>query len=508
MDYRQAKNIREKSFGTLLAEQKGGFGSSLKAAISQKTKARVTGFKEKFDPLNIVKTLTGGSNLAPALLGKLFNMDKKRVDYFSGVKPKNSANLQSSESFNSPEAIESLGYIYKSLKQSANDKKMADEQKRNKLEEEDYEEEYRNQEIVKALTARFGKKSGEKEKRYRDEKGRFAKKPTEEKTRTTTNTPNGIKIPKTRTTTNTPNGIEIPKTFDVVPQVRNAGASVASTATKVAGMAAITALGVSKAAAISIKGETGSTNIKEILQKGSQIVPNDPKPGVFSYGIFGMNSGSGTVDQFIAQNPQFGFREKPGTPAFNEEWKRISANDPQAFFDAQIKWHDKNIVKPLEKDLKKMLPSNIPLDDRILTYMADRRIQYGKTLETSAFEYASTATNSDDFITKITDFDLSTIGRAFKTYLSTNPGAEKGLRNRIENRRTLSMELTKNDIGNRIDSSSNENKNLKADINASNDKPAPIITNNSINSQQQKQITHSSPEVDDTSAYHKKARGK
>ena len=70
------------------------------------------------------------------------------------------------------------------------------------------------------------------------------------------------------------------------------------------------------------------------------------------------------------------------------------------------------------------------------------------------------------------------------------------------------MELTKNDIGNRIDSSSNENKNLKADIDASNDKPAPIITNNSINSQQQKQITHSSPEVDDTSAYHKKARGK
>jgi hypothetical protein len=133
MDYRQAKTIREKSFGTLLAEQKGGFGTSLKAALSQKSKARAVGLKEKFDLLNIVKTLTGGSNLAPALLGKLFNMDKKRVDYFSGVKPKSTANLQSSESLNSPEAIESLGYIYKSLKQSAEDKKLANQQKRNRL---------------------------------------------------------------------------------------------------------------------------------------------------------------------------------------------------------------------------------------------------------------------------------------------------------------------------------------------------------------------------------------
>jgi hypothetical protein len=502
MDYRQAKNIREKSFGTLLAEQEGGFGSSLKAALSQKSKARAAALKEKFDLLNIVKTLTGGSNLAPALVGKLFGMDKKRVDYFSGIKPKNTANLQSSESLNSPEAIECLGYIYKSLKQSAEDKKLAAEQKRNRLEEEDFEEESRNQEIVKALTARFGKKKSEKEKPYRNEKGQFAKKPTETPKPAggkTTETPSVFKSNPARTTT--------PKTFDVVPQVRNAGVSVASTATKVAGVAAITTLGVSKAAAISIKGETGSTNKKEILQKGSQIVPNDPKPGVFSYGIFGMNSAAGTVDQFIAQNPQFGFKEKPGTPAFNEEWKRISSSDTQAFFDAQIRWHDRNILKPLEKDLQKMLPSNIPLDDRILTYMADRRIQYGKTLEASAFKYASSATNSADFITKITDFDLSTIGQAFKTYLSTHPNAEKGLKNRIENRRTLSMELTKNDIGNRIDSSSNENKNLKADVVASNDKPAPVVSSTNVNSQQS-QPTHSSPQGDDTNAYQKKAKGK
>ena len=71
MDYSEASKIRNKSFGSLLAEQEGGALSSLSAAISQKTKARMMGIKETFDPLNLAKKLTFGSNWAPALLGKL-----------------------------------------------------------------------------------------------------------------------------------------------------------------------------------------------------------------------------------------------------------------------------------------------------------------------------------------------------------------------------------------------------------------------------------------------------
>lgn len=504
MNYQEAAKLRKKSFGTLLAEQEGGLGSSIKSAISQKTKAKITGIKEKFDPLNIAKTLTGGSNWAPAMLGKLFNADKSRVDYFSGVKNK-TASLSGNDSgtIDSPEAIECLGYIYKSLKQSAEDKKLANEQKRNRLEEEDSEEESRNQEIVKALTGKIYTKKTKPKPEWK--KGVEGETHVQEQNRWIKHNKDLAKWEKqngTTITTKTPTTTA--KTFDVITQVRNAGASVASIATKVAGVTAITSLGVSKAAAISIKGETGSTNKKEILQKGAQIVPNDPKPGVFSYGIFGMNSAAGTVDQFIKQNPQFGFKEKPGTTSFNEEWKRISSSDTQAFFDAQIKWHDRNIIKPLEKDLQKMLPSNIPLDDRILTYMADRRIQYGKTLESDAFKYASSATNSADFITKITDFDLSTIGQAFKTYLSTHPDAQKGLQNRIENRRTLSMELTKNDIGNKIDTVSKENKNSKADIESKNSKPIIISTTN-INSQTNTEAPVQSV-GDRLNAYQQKAR--
>ena len=496
MDYQQAAKIRKKSFGTLLAEHEGGLGQSLKAAISQKTKARMEGIKEKFDPLNIAKKLTGGSNWAPAMLGKMFGVDKKRVDYFSGVKSKNTASLQSSESLNSPEVVECLGYIYKSLKQSISDRHQAEkEDKESKQKEEDIEND-RNEELVKALTGRRKKK--QKKEPYRDEKGRFAKKPTEEQP-----------PPQQYQYNQGPNGKvgglkEAETPTNPIKAITRIAGNVLSTATKVGAVAAITTLGVSAAAAISIKGETGSTNKNEIMKKGAQIVPNDPKPGVFSYGIFGMNSGSGTVDQFIAQNPQFGFKEKPGTTAFNEEWKRISGSDPKAFFDAQVQWHDRNIIKPLEKDLQKMLPSNIPLDDKIIAYMADRRIQYGKVLESDAFKYAADATNSTEFITKITDFDISTIGRAFPTYLSTHPGAEKGLQNRIENRRTLAMELTKNNSGSQIDNVSKENKNLKADA-AQQEKSASSVNTNTIN---QKTQQESSPAIsgDDKNAYSKKAQ--
>jgi hypothetical protein len=89
MDYQQAKDIRKKSFGTMLAEEEGGLFSSLGKTISKKNQARMTGLKEKFDPLNMAKFVTGGSNWAPAMLGKMFGVDKKRVDYFSGVKHRN-----------------------------------------------------------------------------------------------------------------------------------------------------------------------------------------------------------------------------------------------------------------------------------------------------------------------------------------------------------------------------------------------------------------------------------
>ena len=55
MNYQEAAKLRKKSFGTLLAEQEGGLVSSLTKAISQKTQAKIKGFKEKIIRIYRVK---------------------------------------------------------------------------------------------------------------------------------------------------------------------------------------------------------------------------------------------------------------------------------------------------------------------------------------------------------------------------------------------------------------------------------------------------------------------
>jgi hypothetical protein len=52
--------------------------------ISLKTKAKIKGIKEKFDPLNIAKFMTFGSKIGPALYGKMMGRDQKDIDYFTG----------------------------------------------------------------------------------------------------------------------------------------------------------------------------------------------------------------------------------------------------------------------------------------------------------------------------------------------------------------------------------------------------------------------------------------
>ena len=61
-----------------------GVGSALGGAISDKLKARATGVKEKFDPMNVAKFMTGGSRLAPAIMGRLTGRSQSDINYFAG----------------------------------------------------------------------------------------------------------------------------------------------------------------------------------------------------------------------------------------------------------------------------------------------------------------------------------------------------------------------------------------------------------------------------------------
>jgi predicted chitinase len=81
--YEQASNTRKRGvLGTitdrLVAGQ--GFGQSIGGGLSQSFKAKTTGLKEKFDPLNIAKILTG--NFGMAFLGKITGRKPEDMQYF------------------------------------------------------------------------------------------------------------------------------------------------------------------------------------------------------------------------------------------------------------------------------------------------------------------------------------------------------------------------------------------------------------------------------------------
>ena len=158
-----------------------GIGFSLRETLSEKTKAKMTGIKEKFDPMNIVKTMTFGSKLGPALYGKMMGRSKEDMKYFTDKKTRGPGKNKTPGQMDSQAdsmAVDALGLIYRLMLRNQEDEKLRKEEEKGSIEEKDSEEELRNQELVKALTGR--RKEKVKEKPYRDEKGRFAKRPTKE----------------------------------------------------------------------------------------------------------------------------------------------------------------------------------------------------------------------------------------------------------------------------------------------------------------------------------------
>jgi len=155
MDYRVAKQIRGAKFSDLMAANivKGDSTfESFKKSLSQKSKARATKIKEKFDPLNIAKFLTGGSKLAPAILGRLMGRSQRDIEYFSGtarlIGGKNTrigtTNKQGME-------LSILTDIYEFLNKSYEfDKKQRDSQS-DYAEEREAEDEKRHKQLIEAI---------------------------------------------------------------------------------------------------------------------------------------------------------------------------------------------------------------------------------------------------------------------------------------------------------------------------------------------------------------------
>ncbi len=156
MTYQQAERLRGKSFGSLLGEQEGGLGESLRKTLSLKSKARMTGIKERFDPLNIAKFLTGGSNFAPAALGKLFGRSKEDIARFSGSKLKDvsgtATKIGSLESEN--QTLDMLMKIYEFMQKSNEDKITQRAAENSFAEENKLEKDRRHKELIAAITGK------------------------------------------------------------------------------------------------------------------------------------------------------------------------------------------------------------------------------------------------------------------------------------------------------------------------------------------------------------------
>jgi hypothetical protein len=517
MDYQQAADIRKKGlFSTitdkLVAGQ--GIGSSVGGAISEKTQATVKGFKEKFDILNIAKTLTGGSNFAPALLGKVLGRKKEDVAYFAGAKNKKVGGGLSSTKTNEM-AVEVLGLIYREMVKTEEQRKIdfnnAEEEKNDLI---DAEEE-RNSAIIAAL-------SGKKVKTKKIKVPKVVKENKEQK--------------KLLTSKKTLIGKALNRAISTVTKV---GKPAAILGVAGAGIVVVGSSGLfSKAAMATIKLEQGvkseadalaPNNDPKRVKKGEFPDLETPKLGAAtpdtrgstSYGLFGINNirnkGKSSIDLFVEQNPQLnlpnpGSSENPEqVKKFNEAWWNLSKTRPKELLEAQANYFKRNIEEVAVKPLSG-LPSNISNNSGVQNYMIDRYAQFGNTMIQSAIQYASDAKTPEQFINLMSKHDKNNLRQIFKsTSDSEFKKLENGLINRIDARNKDALGVIFENVnapsesvlatGQKIDTISKENKDARAQADVPAVQQKNVNTTNVSSSNQQTQNTE---KEDDRNAYDKK----
>lgn len=174
--------------------------------------------------------------------------------------------------------------------------------------------------------------------------------------------------------------------------------------------------------------ETGSNNLVE----ASSVIAPDAN-GTVSYGIMGLNSG-GTLQRFINENPTFGITAKAGTPEFDAQWKTAVARHPQAIVDAQLKFHESQIVRPAQRSLVTAGFGKFSNDPAAVAFVSDMVVQYGAGGVEKHLLAAAGAQTTAEFMDAASESMRSTLDTDFHGALETNPGIRAGLLNRIDKR--------------------------------------------------------------------------
>jgi hypothetical protein len=162
-EYAAAAKVREKSFGQTIADRVlGGQGAigAFGGAISDKFKARMTGIKEKFDPLNIARKLTGSGGAA--MLGSALGRKKSDISYFTSRKVNTNRDpfltRYASSGIKDITAGDTTGDVlsklYSLIKANIKNQKLDAELKDNLKVDSERREERFNKELIKALEER------------------------------------------------------------------------------------------------------------------------------------------------------------------------------------------------------------------------------------------------------------------------------------------------------------------------------------------------------------------
>ncbi len=128
----------------------------------------MTNLKKKFDPMNIAKFMTGGSNLAPAIVGRLMGRSEKNMKYFTGKQGKmDTASKIKPTNEGGEGMLEMLNEIYLLLEDSRRSLENL-----SPTEEEIFERELRARQRHKELMDALGYKSTKEETAIKEEVSR------------------------------------------------------------------------------------------------------------------------------------------------------------------------------------------------------------------------------------------------------------------------------------------------------------------------------------------------
>lgn len=194
---------------------------------------------------------------------------------------------------------------------------------------------------------------------------------------------------------------------------------------------------------VSVEMETGKTD----PLKGVAAINKRDAKGTHSYGNFGINSG-GSAQQFVARyGKDFGLTAKPGTAAFDKQWKNAAEAAPVELHEAELAWWQDTIGSKVTNSLVRAgVNSDVANDPRVLAYFADRSVQQGpESIANHAgrIRSAFTASKGDvgTFLSEMSKADRAHVGGDFRTALSEGAYSEKANNRRVSGRERLAMDL-------------------------------------------------------------------